>query len=228
MTEAAIRGQMHTLMRETLAEEARLRDWTYAAIRPMPVPPIFVYGRAKRSDCSKGCQYLAKWGGAPDPMGRGFDAYGNSTTMTILLDHLDHLGELKVGDYVTFGYYGEDHAAAVMALVHDRDGHVVDVILWSDGHQGAPNEYRLSWDHRYRRLLRNPIPHPLTPMEKLRAKTGFWAWVQWRKGTGAWRGHGKRNKKVRPNIPRTIPARWWKRYAAIFLIHNRGANPATT
>lgn len=218
---------MHTLMRETLGEQAALHDWFYRAYRPMYVPSTYVRGKRKYGDCSKGCQFIAKWGGAPDPMGRHFDAYGNSSTMTVHLPHLDHLSELKVGDYVTFGPYGSSHAACVMSLLKNSAGHTYDLILWSFGHQGAPNQYRLSYDRRERHYLRNPIPHPLTAAEKLRAKTGFWAWVQWRKGVGHWHGHGKHNPKLRPNVPTRIPLKWWRRYAALFLKHTRGANPPT-
>lgn len=228
MTESQIRGQMRKMMKATLAEEAALHNYVYEAIRPIWVPKTYLRGGRKVFDCSKGAQYVARISDAPDPMGRNWDGYGNSTTMTIHLHRLDHIGEVKVGDYVTFGYYGQDHATVVMGLIKDSAGRVVDLLLWSDGHPGAPDDYRLSYDRRYRHFLRNPIPHTLTAVEKLRAKTGFWAWVQWRRGTGAWRGHGKANPKVRPNVPKRIPLVWWQRYALLFAKHNRGANAPTT
>lgn len=229
MTEAEIRTEMHKLMRATLAEEAALHNYVYEAIRPIVVARTYIRGGRKVLDCSKGAQYIARISDAPDPMGRHWDGYGNSTTMTIHLVHLDHLSQVKVGDYVTFGYEGDEHATVVMGLIKDSAGRVVDLELWSMGHQGAPNEYRMSYDHRQRYLLHDPLPTaPLTEAEKLRARTGFWSWVQWRKGTGHWRGHGKSNRKVRPNVPKRIPLKWWRRYAAIFLKHNRGANAPTT
>ena len=48
----------------------------------------------------------------------------------------------------------------------------------------------------------------------LRRRTGFASWLAWRTGTGAWKAWGRRNKKVRPDVPRRIPAAWWKRASA--------------
>ncbi len=216
-----VRGKMKSLMTATIQDQNANHTWTYAAIRPLPVPATWHPGQKVRSDCSKGCQYIAKWGGAPDPMGRRFDAYGNSTTMTAHLHHLDHPSDLEVGDYVTFGPDGNDHAATVM-----EKG--ADPLLWSDGHQGAPNSYHLSYDRRERHYLRNPITvEPPTPQEKLRAKTGYWAWLQWKLGEGAWRKYKPSDPKVRPNVPKRIPLRWWRRYATFLRNRNQANNPTT-
>ena len=223
------RERMLKVMNETLTEEARYHNWIYEAIRPITVARYWVEGKRRVSDCSKGCQAVARWAGdCPDPMGRNWDGYGNSTTMTMHLPHLNHLSEVQIADYVTFGYNGDDHATCVKKLIKDSLGHTVDLLLWSDGHMGAPNQYRLSYDKRQRYFLHNPVVKiPLTAAEILRAKTGFWAWAQWRKGVGHWKGHGKHNPKVRPNVPKVIPLRWWRRYAGIWG-RSRKANKPTT
>ena len=218
-----VRDKMEAKMRETLIDNARFHDWVYAAIRPLSVPHTWKPGQRVIADCSKGCQYIAHWGDAPDPMGRHFDPYGNSTTMTAHLPHLDHPSELQVGDYITFGFYGSEHAAIVL----ERGS---DPLLWSMGHPGAPNTYRLSADHRVHYLLHNPTPKaPLTPKEKLRLKKGFWAWYQWSLGLGHWHHYGKKNKSVKTIVPKRIPLRWWKHRARLLMLRRKmQANPPTT
>ena len=56
-------------------------------------------------------------------------------------------------------------------------------------------------------------PVPRTPEEKLRARTGFYAWANWLLGRGRWKPYGKANPKVRPDVPARIPRRWWRRLA---------------
>ena len=45
----------------------------------------------------------------------------------------------------------------------------------------------------------------------LRRRTGYASWLAWRTGKGAWKSWGRRNPKVRPDVPRRISAAWWKR-----------------
>ncbi len=216
-----VRLKMKQLMLATIHDQNVSHTWTYLAVRPLPVPAEWHPGQKVRADCSKGGQYIAKWGGSPDPMGRNFDAFGNSSTMTVHLEHLDHPSELKVGDYVTFGPGGDDHAACVMETG-------TDPLLWSMGHQGAPNSYHLSYDRRERHYLRNPIKiEPTTPQDKLRAKTGYWSWLQWKLGEGAWRHYKPSDPTVRPDVPKRIPLRWWRRYAR-FLRNRKSADNPTT
>lgn len=227
MTEAEIRAGLERLMRSTLADEAVHHDWTYELVRPEPVPPSWHEGQKVKGDCGKGCQYLARWEGhVLDPMGRSFDPYGNSTSICLYLEHLDSLADVKVGDIVTFGISGDKHAAMVMRLIR-KNKKVVDLELWSFGHPGAPNTYLLSQDGREHQLLRLHLgAHTQTPEEILRAKTGYWSWRQWRLGTGAWRGYGKHNKNVRPDVPRRIPRAWWVKFAhSLVKSRKRRANP---
>lgn len=216
-TGAGVRDALASLMRATLADEAARHDWTYAEVRPMPVPATWKAGQKVRGDCSKGVQYLCRWAGAPDPMGNSYGPYGNSQTICLHLQALASPSQLAVGDIVTFGPSGEDHAAMVLETG-------ADPLLWSFGHQGAPNTYRLSTDKREKQYRRMPIPRYVpTKADKLRARTGWFSWVAWRLGEGDWRPYGKSNKTVRPNVPRLIPLSWWKRLA-VFLANRKKGN----
>lgn len=211
------RAELEKLMRATLADEAAHHTWHYHAVRPMPVPESWRAGNIVYGDCSKGVQYLCHWVGVPDPMGAGYGPYGNSQTLCLRLQHLDHARDLEVGDIVTFGVNGDEHAAMVLEAGSDP-------LLWSFGHEGAPNTYLLSQDRRTQQYLRNPIPDYIpTPQDKLRAKAGWWAWVAWKLGEGDWRHYGLANKSVRPNVPKRIPLAWWRNYV-VFLARRKQAN----
>lgn len=219
-----MRAALHSIMGYGLSEEAALHDWTYDAIRPMPVPTPtrkFLHV-AKRGDCSKGVQYNCWWvPGCPDPMGRGFDPYGNSQTIWLHLHHVAHPSELEVGDPVTFGVAGEEHAAVVL----ERGA---DPLMWSFGHQGAPNTYRLSYDKRPQQWLKLPLAaEVITPEDKLRALTGFFSWVAWKQGEGPWKHYGPAKAAVRPNVPKIISQVWWARYAK-FLANRKKGNTTGT
>lgn len=230
MTEAEARASLEALMKATVRDEVNHHTWTYRAVRPMPVPPSWEPGQDVEGDCSKGVQYECKWADLPDPMHADYDPYGNSTTLCLELVHLDSLADVKIGDIVTFGLHGDEHATMVYALVKNESGVTVDLNLWSFGHQGAPNFYLLSQDGREHQLLRLrvAVDHVKVPVSVLKAKTGYWAWRQWRLGTGAWRGYGKRDKAVRPHVPRRIPLAWWIRFArSLPKSRKRRANPVT-
>lgn len=218
----SVRDTLHQFMVATLKDEKEHGTWTYRAIRPMPVPRGWSPGLRITGDCSKGVQYLCRWANAPDPMGNNWSDYGNSATICMHLSHLDRPSQLEVGDIVTFGAGGSSHAAMVI----ERGS---DPLLWSFGHQGAPNTYRLSQDRRTHQLLRLPVAvEPPTPAERLRARTGYFSWVAWKLGEGDWKKWGKANPKVRPNVPKVIPPLWWKRYAQFLLNRKKGDSPTTT
>lgn len=217
------RAELEALMRATINDEAAHHDWTYHAVRPCPVPPSWHPGQRVWGDCSKGVQFLLRWCAAPfDPMARNngghfWGNYGNSQTIWLACQHLDHASELKVGDFVTFGFNGSEHATMVFEAG-------ADPVLWSFGHQGAPNLYRLSQDPRPRQFCRNPLPTYIpTPQDKLRAKTGWFAWMAWYEGEGDWRNYGPKNPKVRPNVPSVIPPTWWARRVQFLLRRKRGS-----
>lgn len=211
------RDKLATLMKETIADRVH---WTYDAVRPLRVLDRWYKGEHVEADCSFGVKLLCKWAGVPDPTGRGYDEYGNSQSLWAHLQHLDGPGSLLVGDIVTFGVDGDEHAAMVL----ERGS---DPLLWSFGHQGAPNTYRLSYDRRPKQYLRNPVPHYVpTKEDVLRKRTGWFAWMAWHEGEGDWRPYGKRNKKVRPHVARVIPLSWWRRRAK-FLFRRKKGDPAS-
>lgn len=221
MALAPARKRLVNLMRATLADQAANHTWTYHAVRPSYVPGSWKPLQPVTGDCSKGCQFLARWAAAPDPMRNGWGPYGNSSTIWLTLEHAVHAADLQPGDIVVFGPYGRDHAAMVL----EPGG---DPLLWSFGHQGAPNTYRLSQDTRAKTFCLLPIADPPpTPQDKLRARTGFYAWVAWRLGEGPWRQYGKQNASVRPDVPRVIPAAWWRDLAR-FLLARKKPNGKTT
>jgi hypothetical protein len=214
-----VRGNLAKLMASTLKETA---NWTYDEIRPISMPPRpWKPGMKIVADCSKALQMLCWFAQGPDPMNNGFGPYGNSQTIWSALQHLDAAGELLVGDIVTFGFDGNQHAAMVMTPGSDP-------LLWSFGHQGAPNTYQLSLDGRPAQYLRLPVPKYVpTPQDRLRAMTGWFAWVSWRLGEGDWRIYGKSNSLVRPSVPQLIPLSWWVRLTKFLLARKKG-NQATT
>lgn len=217
MALAPARQRLVDLMNRTLQDEAFYHDWTYRAVRPMPVPRSWTRGQKVVGDCSKGVQYLCRWAGAPDPMANGWSDWGNSQTIWITLAHVWAPEELEPGDIVVFGQDGQDHAAMVLLAG-------VDPLLWSFGRQGSPDTYRLSQDLRPKTYCKLPIADPPpTPQEKLRAMTGFYSWVAWKLGEGPWKKYGKANKTVRPNVPRRIPLNWWKRLV-LFLANRKKGN----
>lgn len=210
------RGKLSVLMKATLTDAG---NWTYRAVRPLYVPASWSKGQHVTADCSKGVQYLCRWVDAFDPMGEGYGPDGNSQTLWRNLQHLSSPTELLVGDIVTFGYDGNDHAAMVLEVG-------ADPLVWSFGHQGAPNSYRLSQDGRQKQFLRNPLPvYVRTPDDKLRAKTGWFAWMNWLAGSGDWRHKQPKDKDVRPDVPSIIPPSWWKRRAAFLLKRNKPNKP---
>jgi hypothetical protein len=216
-----VRKRLFSLMGATVADQARHGLWTYAAERPEPVPALWKPGQKVKADCSKGVQFLCCWAKAPDPMRSSFGPYGNSQTIWAMLPAVDRHA-LQVGDLVTFGADGAEHAA----MVYQADA---DPVLWSFGHQGAPNFYRLSYDHReaqYRQLMPTAAAsqHVQTAGDKLRAQTGFYAWVAWRLGEGDWHSRGTANAIVRPDVPKVIPRDWWARNAA-FIANRNQPNP---
>ena len=220
-----IRAEMHAAMTESLADEAAHRNYLYVARRPCYMPTahrVYVPGIRIVGDCSKGCQFISWWSPpAPDPFGLGFGPGGNSSTLWMHCRHLGSPADLKVGDFATMGIDGSEHAVVIIEAG-------ADPLAWSFGHQGAPNTYRLSYDRRPQQWLRNPLPDlPLTPEDKLRAQTTWFAWMAWAEGEGDWRRYGASNPKVRPNVPKIIPRAWWIRRAKFLKNRNHGDKPTT-
>lgn len=217
------RAQIVKLMKATIADEAAQHDWTYREIRPIGMPPSpWHAGQQITGDCSKGAQFLWWWVGGPDPMGNNYASWGNSSTICSHLQHLYEPKQMLPGDICTVGWNGDLHACVCLLPG-------ADPIVWSFGHQGTPEQYPLSKDTRWpKQYLRVPVPvYNPTPEDELRAMTGYWAWVQWRLGEGSWRHYAPADPKVRPDVPRLIPARWWLMLAK-FLAARKQGNKATT
>lgn len=224
MTETKIRAALQATMQATLADNAAHHNWRYLAVRPEAMTGSrghYPAGEHIDSDCSKYVQRVCFWTpGAPDPMKNGWGAYGNSSTICSVLEHLARPTDLLPGDPVTFGPNGDEHAAICLEPGPDP-------LLASDGHEGAPNTYRLSWDRREHQLLRLPVvDYTPTEDEALRAQTGYWAWMQWKLGEGSWRHRKPADPAVRPDVPKTIPPAWWAQRKA-FLAARRKPNQPT-
>ncbi len=152
-------------------------------------------------------------------MGLAYADWGNSSTLAAHLPHVRYPMDLAEGDIVTFGPGGRDHAAMVLETG-------ANPLLWSFGHQGAPNTYLLSQDQRERQYLRLDVPVPPPADEaKLRARTGYWSWLAWTLGEEAWKEYGRSKRRVRPNAPRLIPAGWWKLRLAFLAARKKGNEP---
>jgi hypothetical protein len=217
---SSVRAELVRLMRATIRDRA---NWTYEATRPLVMPPRpWKRGQHVTADCSKGVQDLCWWAESPaDPMGLDYGPFGNSQTLCAHLRHVAEPAQLEPGDIITFGRDGEDHAAMVL----ERGA---DPLLWSFGHQGAPNSYPLSADGREHQLLKLPVKDPpKTPEQKLRAMTGYWSWLQWRLGEGSWRKYEPCDKTVRPHVRRLVRLSWWRRYRRYLRNRNNG-NTSTT
>jgi len=129
------RDELHAYMAATATGRF---GWIYEETRPLAIPPLLAHGVV--ADCSFGVTVLCAWAGLPDPTGGDYDGWGNSTS---IFHHLPHvpLARGKAGDILLFGVHGADHATMIYARR-------ADPLLWSFGHQGAPNLYPLSADRR--------------------------------------------------------------------------------
>jgi hypothetical protein len=162
-----LRKRVHRVMCATVGNPYH---WTYWAVRPSKLPKSRLTENAWKTlatlqaalrkltsgakwDCSFGVKsvfYLA--GVEDDPTGEGWGAWGNSSTT---YDHLPKapgldnalrpsapdLARCKVGWIVLVGQDGAEHMAAIMESGPDP-------LLWSFGHEGAPDSYLLSADAR--------------------------------------------------------------------------------
>lgn len=223
-----IRAALQRTMAATAADEAAHANAVYSFWRPMAVPTktrAYVPGLKWNADCSSGYRDVCWWTpGAPDPFDNGWSSWGNSSTIWMELPHIT-LAEAEPGDAVTFGASGDHH----VSMLYEKIGSWWDV--WNFGRQGQPVIVPLAYeiaDHEgmpvtFCKLMDDP---PATPEDKLRAKTGFWAWLAWYLGEGrhGWKPYGARNPDVRPNVPKKISADWWAQEKAFVAARNKG-NP---
>jgi hypothetical protein len=115
---------------------AHHNQFTYAEIRPWPVTPPRTLPIT--TDCSGFAEMMARWSGAADPSGAGFDGSGNTDTM---LAHSQHIprAETQPGDFAVFGLNPSQHVVVLtqsaaggngaMCVSHGRHGDPVQVPL---------------------------------------------------------------------------------------------------
>jgi peptidoglycan hydrolase-like protein with peptidoglycan-binding domain len=111
----------------------------YAESRPIQIgdPPRTL---PFTTDCSGFVTLMAKWSGAADPNGFGFNGYGNTNTM---LEHSPHISqaESQPGDLLVFGL--DPDSVHVVALIQSAaDGN--DALCVSHGRPGDPITVALS------------------------------------------------------------------------------------
>lgn len=226
--EHVYRQRLQALMKQTVDDQIRFRNWTYAAVRPQEI--IRTYSNLVRvyADCSDGCRDLARLAGVPDdPAGTNYASYGNSRSIWLHLHHAPSTIGAQTGDIFTFGFYsGEKHACMAFDVTDQADP-----LCWNLGTQGQPAFKRLSHEivgHRGMHVtlcvLNLPPDPPPTHEDKLRAMTGWYAWVAWKLGEGVttWKPYGPANAKVRPAVPRVIPPIWWRDLSRFLLARKRG------
>lgn len=211
-------------MQATVDSQRRSGNWKYAMVRPQYVQytAAQVVSTTVTSDCSSGVRILCHAAETVDPAGNGFQSWGNSSTIWAHLEHIT-LSEAQPGDMATFGFStGEHHVCMLWEEAGDGDWWV-----WNHGGPGDPHKGLLSQEREGHAgmtvtIVNLGVPDPpATPEDKLRAKTGFYAWVAWRLGEGPWKKYGKTNPKVRPDVPTLIPPRWWKDLAAFLLARKK-------
>ncbi len=226
MALAPERQRLVELMGATVADQTHHSNWRYRAVRPQAIPPHYIPAGYVEADCSDGCRDLCRWANIPDPAGNVYAPYGNSSSIWAHLPHIS-LSEADPGDIVTFGYrYGEKHAA----MLWERTGTgAYDWTVWNHGRPGQPQKRTLMQEvqaHAGMSVTCCRIPvvdPPPTPQDRLRAMTGFYAWVAWRLGEGPWRKHKPRDPEVRPNVPAIVSPAWWVRLQQ-FLLNRKKAN----
>lgn len=218
----------------TVTDEREDGNATYAAVRPSGVPTTtrrYVRKIKWRADCSSGARDVCWWTpGAPDPFQNNWAPYGNSSTIWLRLDHESDWSKVEVGDFFTFGYrYGEKHVAMVYDTTDPKNPK-----LWNFGRQGEPIITDVETEIGFHRGMSvtlckaRIVDPPMTPQDKLRTMTGFYAWIAWKgtpesrpAGEGPWRHYKAADKKVRPDVPRVISAIWWVRRRRFLLNRKR-------
>lgn len=228
MTLATARARAVELIAETCADQAAHQLDTYAAVRPQTIPSRWTKGQRLVLDCSDYARFICRVSGIPDPAGNGYAPYGNSSSIYMHSPHIP-LADGQPADIATFGYStGEKHAS----ILYRFDTATRQWQVGNFGRQGQPVITWLATEIAAHRGMTMTVCRvqvadpPPTHADRLKAMTGFYAWVAWRLGEGRtlWQPYGPRNPHVRPNVPKVIPASWWTRLAQ-FLANRRKGNP---
>jgi len=158
---------LHTVMVATLGNPY---GWTYNEVRPLYLPKrrltvteLATFAGVKkglgllvsryRSDCSFGAKTLF-WliGAKDDPTGTNWGPWGNSSSIyahlpkRFGLNNAYHpasadLARCEVGDILVVGLNGGEHVAVILEKGPNP-------LVWSDGHNGAPDSYHVLDDAR--------------------------------------------------------------------------------
>jgi hypothetical protein len=71
------------------------------------------------------------------------------------------------------------------------------------------------------------VNHYLQPEDArvvaVRKMTGYFAWLAWTLGEGAFKPFGVKNRAVRPAVPALIPPSWWVKRAAFVNKRKKGS-----
>jgi hypothetical protein len=133
-TIAQVRLNMVANCRWAVAHRDRI---SYAEIRPYPlIPPRTL---PFTTDCSGFAEMMARWSGAADPNGTGYDGSGYTDS---ILDHSTHItrAETQPGDFAVFGSHPSVHMVVLTESAAGGNG----ALCVSHGQQGDPHEVPLS------------------------------------------------------------------------------------
>lgn len=91
------------------------------------------------TDCSGFAAMMARWSGAADPTGNGFNGFGNTDTMLAQSHHITQ-AETQPGDFAVFGLHPSQHMVVLTQSAAGGNG----ALCVSHGQQGDPVEVPLS------------------------------------------------------------------------------------
>jgi hypothetical protein len=131
---AQVRQNMVANCRWAVTNHKRIN---YAEIRPYPLiaPRTLPF----TTDCSGFAAMMARWSGAADPTGNGFNGFGNTDTMLAQSHHITQ-AETQPGDFAVFGLHPSQHMVVLTQSAAGGNG----ALCVSHGQQGDPVEVPLS------------------------------------------------------------------------------------
>jgi peptidoglycan hydrolase-like protein with peptidoglycan-binding domain len=142
-TIAQVRQNMVANCRWAVTNHKRI---SYAEIRPYPlIPPRTL---PFTTDCSGFAEMMARWSGAADPSGVGFDGSGATGSILAYSKHITQ-AETQPGDFAVFGPPPGQHMVVLTESAADGYG----ALCVSHGQQGDPVEVPLSEEI---------VAHPIT------------------------------------------------------------------
>lgn len=123
-------------------------------------------------------------------------------------------GDLVVFTFDHIGFVDEVHPTYLITI----EGNTGSSGAVSDSKRGGDGVYRKT---RSRSLVQAYIrvPGNVTkiggkyPAAVLKTRKGYYAFAAWKLGEGDWKGYGRGNAAVRPDLPKRVPLSWWTRLA---------------